>query len=95
MLLILTAAASTKGVTIQRKLLGSRTTLLISNEEIDDIMKIDKTLKESGLLIRGVSETIKTKQQNKNVDFSTCNKIYLVPVYQEIWGHVKEQGKEQ
>ena len=62
MLLILTAAASTKGVTIQRKLLGSRTTLLISNEEIDDIMKIDKTLKESDLLIRGVSETIKTKQ---------------------------------
>ena len=48
------------------------TTLIILNEEMDDIMKIVKSLKESGLLMKGVSETIKMKQKNKKVDFLTC-----------------------
>ena len=39
------------------------TTLIISNEEMNDIMK--KSLEESGLLIKGVSETVKIKQKNK------------------------------
>ena len=34
-------------------------TLITSNEEMNDIMKIVKSLEESGLLIKGVSETIK------------------------------------
>ena len=37
------------------------TTLIISNEEMDDIMEIVKSLEESGLLIKGVSETIKNE----------------------------------
>ena len=38
----------------------SRTTvLLLSNEEMEDIMKIVKSLEELGLLIKGISETIK------------------------------------
>ena len=40
-------------------------TSIISNEEINDIIKIVKSLKESGLLIKSVSETIKMKQKNK------------------------------
>ena len=32
------------------------TTLIISNEEMNNIMKIVKSLKESGLLVKGVSE---------------------------------------
>ena len=35
------------------------TTLIISNGEINDIMKIIKSLEESGLLMKGLSETIK------------------------------------
>ena len=35
------------------------TTWIISNEEMNDIMKIVKSPEESGLLIKGVSETIK------------------------------------
>ena len=31
-------------------------------------MKIGKSLKESGLLIKGISETIKMKQKNKEED---------------------------
>ena len=34
-------------------------TLIISNEEMNDIIKIVKSLKQFGLLIKGVSETIK------------------------------------
>ena len=38
---------------IQKKIYGSgTTTLIISNEEMEDIMKIVKLLKESGLLIK-------------------------------------------
>ena len=39
------------------------TTLIITNEEINDIMKIihHKCLEDAGLLIEGVSETIKKK----------------------------------
>ena len=38
---------------------GSGTTTIISNEEMNDIMKIIKSLEESRLLIKGVIETIK------------------------------------
>ena len=45
--------------------LASRTTpLIISNEEMNDTMKIVKSLKESGLLIKSISETIKLNQKN-------------------------------
>ena len=37
------------------------TTLIILNEEIDNILKIVKSLEESSLLITGVSETIQNK----------------------------------
>ena len=45
------------------------TTLTISNEEINDIMKIVKSLKESGLLITGVSKTIKNKAKERKGGF--------------------------
>ena len=35
------------------------TTLKISNEEMNDFMKINKSLEEFGLLLKCVSETIK------------------------------------
>ena len=37
------------------------TKLIILNEELNDIMKIVKSLEESGLLIKGVSKTIKNE----------------------------------
>ena len=40
-------------------------TLTISNEEIDGITKIVKSLKEPGLLINGVNETIKNKAKEQ------------------------------
>ena len=43
------------------------TTLIISNEEMNDIMKIVKSLEESGLLIKDVSNTIKNEAKEQNV----------------------------
>ena len=44
-------------------------TLIISNEELDDIMKIVKSLEDSGLLIKGVSETIKNDAKEQKGGF--------------------------
>ena len=40
-------------------------TLIIPNEEMDGIMKIAESLKESGLLIKDVHETIKYEAKEK------------------------------
>ena len=46
--------------TIQKYIYESgNTKLIIANEEMNNIMKIIESLEESGLLIKGVSETIK------------------------------------
>ena len=58
----LTAAASVTNAAIHKKMFGSgMTTLIISNEELNDIMKIVKSLEESGWLIKGASQTIKNE----------------------------------
>ena len=49
--------------------LVNRTTLIILNEEMNDIMKIVKSLEESGLLIKGVSETIKNEAKEQKEGF--------------------------
>ena len=55
----LTAAASSTDAGIHRKILGSGTTTLkISNDKMEDIIKIVKSLEDSDLLLKGVSETI-------------------------------------
>ena len=49
-----------------KKTLGSgTTTVIISNEEMNEIMKFVQTLEGSNILLKGVSETIKneTKEQ--------------------------------
>ena len=45
-----------------KKMYGSdMRTLTVSNEEINVIMKMVKSIEESGLLIKGVSETIRNE----------------------------------
>ena len=66
----LTAAASAIDVAIQKKILGSCiTTLMISNEQMDDIMKIIKSLEKPALLIKGVSETIENEEKEQRSRF--------------------------
>ena len=45
------------------------TTLIISNEEMNDVMKIVKSHEESGLLIKGVSEAIKNEAKEQKGGF--------------------------
>ena len=74
----LTAAASATDEAIQKKMFGSgvdpsnlakQMTLIILNEEMNDIRKIVKSLQKFGLLIKDASKT-KMKQKNKKEDFS-------------------------
>ena len=60
------AAMSAINGSIKINMFGSgTTTLIISNDEMDDILKIVKSLENSGVLLKGVSETIQheAKQQ--------------------------------
>ena len=66
----LSAGISATDATIQKKVYGSKSrTLIISNEEIEEVMKIVKLLEESGLLIQGISETIKNETKEKKGGF--------------------------
>ena len=58
----LTAAASAADAGIPKKILGSETTtLIISIVEMEECMKIIKSLKDSGLLLKRVNETIQNE----------------------------------
>ena len=66
----LTAAMLATDAAIQRKIYGSGTTaLIISNEEMEDIMKIVKSHEEWGLLIKGINETIKHETEELKAGF--------------------------
>ena len=69
----LSAGMSAADAAIQKKVYGSEiTTLIISNEEMEDIMKIIKSLEESLLLVKGICETIKNKTKEKKQDLFQC-----------------------
>ena len=51
-------------------MLGSgTTTLIISNDEMNDIIKIVKSLENSGVLLKGVSETIRHEGKEQRGGF--------------------------
>ena len=45
------------------------TTLRISNDEIEDIIKIVKSLEDSGLLLKGVTETVQNEVKKQKGGF--------------------------
>ena len=45
------------------------TTLIISNDEIHDISKLVKSLEESGLLLKGVTQTVQNKVKEQKGGF--------------------------
>ena len=66
----LTTAASAADAGIHKKILGSgNTTLIISNNEIEDIIKIVKSLEDSGLLLEGVTETVQNEVKGQKGGF--------------------------
>ena len=66
----LTAAVSAADAGIHKKILGSgNTTLIISNESINDIIKIVQALEDSNVLLKGVTETIENETKEQKGDF--------------------------
>ena len=78
----LTAAASAADAGIHKKILGSgerpldlalphnnNTVLIISNDEMDDILKIVKSLEDSGVLLKGVRGTIQNEAKEQRGGF--------------------------
>ena len=61
----LTAAMSAIDGSIQKKIQGSGVKLIIEQEDMNDIIKIIEALENSGILLKGVSNTIEneTKKQ--------------------------------
>ena len=76
-----TAAASEADAGIHKKILGlghncpsssalhNKTTLVISNDEINDIIKIVKSLEDFGLLLKGVTETVENEVKEQKGGF--------------------------
>ena len=68
----LTEAASAADAGIHKNVLGlgnNNTILIISNDEMKDIIKIVKSLEDSGLLFKGVSETIQNEAKEQKERF--------------------------
>ena len=66
----LTAVASVADAGIHKKILGSEnTTLIISNNEMEDIIKIIKYLENSGLLIEGVTKAVQNEVREQKGGF--------------------------
>ena len=67
----LTAAASVTDTAIHKNVLGSvnHTKLIISNDDIQDILKIIKSLEENGLLLEGITETAKNEIKEQHGGF--------------------------
>ena len=66
----LTGAASAVDAGIHKKILGSgNTTLIISKDEINDIIKIIKSLEDSDLLLKGATETFQNEVKEQKGRF--------------------------
>ena len=67
----LTAAASAADAGIHKKILGSgnNATLIISNNEIKDLIKIVKSLEDSGFLLKGVTESVQNEIKEQKGGF--------------------------
>ena len=61
------AEMSAADAAIQKKIYGSDATA--KNEKMEDIMKIVKSLEESGLLTKEISKTIKNEVKEQKTDF--------------------------
>ena len=63
-------AASVANAAIHENIFRSgNTELIVSYEELNDIMKIVKSLEEFGLLIRGLRKTIKNESKEQKRQF--------------------------
>ena len=74
----LTAAALAADAGIHKKILGSgnTTALIISNKDMEDLIKIVKSLVDSGLLLKGVTESVQNDIKKQKADFLVCYYVH-------------------
>ena len=67
----LAAAASALDAGIHKKILGSgnNTTLIISNKDMDDLIKIVKSVEDSGSLLKGITESVQNEVKEQKGGF--------------------------
>ena len=67
----LTVAASAADAGIHKKILGSgnNATLIISNKDMDDLIKIVKSLEDSALVLKGVTESVENEIKEQKGGF--------------------------
>ena len=75
---------------LKKKMFGSgTTTLIISNDEMDDILKIVKSLEDSNVLLKGVSETIQHEAKEQRGGFLS---ILLGTLGASLLGDILSKG---
>ena len=68
----ITAAASAIDTGSQKKIHGSwTTTLIISNEEMNDLMALVQPFEHSNILLKGLTKTIKNETKDQKGEFLT------------------------
>ena len=73
-------------------MLGSGTkTLIISNDEMNDIIKIVKSLEDSGVILKGVSETIQHDAKEQKGGFLS---MLLGTLGASLLGNLLTGGKD-
>ena len=65
------------------------TTLIISNDEIENIIEIVKTLEHSGLLLKGVTETVQYEVKEQKEGFLS---MLLVTLGASLLGNLLTVG---
>ena len=64
----------------------NNTTLIISNNEMEDIIKIVKSLEDSGLLLKGVTETVQNEVKEQKGGFlSMLVDTLVVSLLGNLW----------
>ena len=85
----LSAASPAADSEIHKKILRSgTTTLIISNDETEDIIDIVKSLEDSGLLLKRVSETIQNETKEQKVGFLSMFSMLLCELGANLLGDV-------
>ena len=81
--LVFNTAASAADAGIRKNILGSgyMATLIISNDEMGDIIKIVKSLEDSGLLIKRITETVQSEVKEQKGGFFSMLLGTWVQVY--------------
>ena len=78
----LTTAALAADAEIHKKILRSgNATLIISNKDMEDLVKIVKSLEDSGLLLKGVTESVQNEVKEQKGGFLSMLLGTLVQVY--------------